>query len=123
VDADWVKICPYLEFQPPNPLDSDFPEKTKDVMEIYSYFKEDCPEDYLNSFLRVYTKLRPIPELGDSKISQMLKAVKLMRVANMTRSQLKELHKTTRNSVYERVLDKAYEGLNRIGLNYKRPSK
>ena len=121
METEWVKVCPYLQVEPPNPRDSDYHEKVKDVMEIYSFFKEENPSDFLKEFLRLYTKLSSVPDLNDTKTSQMLKAVKLLKIARNTRSQLKELHKTTRNSVFERVLDKTYEALNKMGIKQKRP--
>lgn len=98
VESGWVKFCPLLEVTPAHPLAAKEDEATRSVMEIYDYFRGLNPNNPLMEFKSFYNQLPVIPKQGETRLSQALKAVKLLRIArealdthNNTKKALKHL--------------------------------
>lgn len=81
-DVNWVKLCPYLQFEQPHPLDYDKDIKIKPVVLVYNYFKDKCGDKYLNGFLDHYNKLPSIPRYGQTKLEQVVESINLLNLAN-----------------------------------------
>lgn len=88
IKSEWVKLCPYLELDPPNPLASDFKEKTKDLMKVYEFFKERNPQNFMHDFLKHYTKLPQRTKSGESKIEQVMKSINLIKIAQKLKTDI-----------------------------------
>lgn len=79
VSTEWVKLCPLLEVKPAHPGMADSDEASKSVMEIYDYFK--ATGSPMASFKEFYNRLPIIPKNGETKLSQVLKAIRLMKIS------------------------------------------
>lgn len=93
VESEWVRLCPYLQVRAPHPLIADQDRTTKDVREIYDFFKDQDPKDAVGTFLKHYNKLPQIPGVGESKIGQVLMSIRLMKMvkqAKLTEVQTKK---------------------------------
>lgn len=91
MESDWVKLCPYLEVIPPHPLYSEKDNEIKEIVEIRDFFTERNKEDYMIPFLDYFLKLPMIPSENQSKIQQVLKSIRLMKVANKVQKSLEEM--------------------------------
>lgn len=93
VESEWVKLCPYLQVRAPHPLVADQDMNTKDVREIYDFFRGEDPKDAVGTFLKHFNRLPQIPGPGESKISQVLMSIRLMKMlrqAKLTEAQTKD---------------------------------
>lgn len=93
VESEWVKLCPYLQVRAPHPLVADQDPTTKDVREIYDFFKGEDSKDTVGTFLKHYNNLPQIPGVGETKIHQVLTSIRLMKMvrqAKLTGEQAKK---------------------------------
>lgn len=81
VSTEWVKICPFLEVNPPHPLMADVDERARKVQDIYDFFKERNPNGPMEGFKEIYNRLPIIPEAGETKLSQVMRIVNLMKIS------------------------------------------
>lgn len=91
METEWVKLCPMLQIEPPHPLAGDFDIRTRDVMEIYSFFKEEAPDYPIDAFLDHFNRLPVAPSMYENKIQQVMKSVRLMKLAKKTRMELEQM--------------------------------
>lgn len=93
IESEWVKLCPYLQVRAPHPLIADQDVNTRDVREIYDFFKEEDPKDTIGTFLKHFNQLSTIPGPGETKIAQVLMSIrlkKMIRQAKLTGKQAED---------------------------------
>ena len=81
IESGWVNLCPYLEVTPAHPLMAKDDPTSKSVMEIYNYCVEVSPNSPVSEFKKLFNRLPAIPKQGETKLSQALKAIKLLRIS------------------------------------------
>lgn len=88
MESEWVKIMPFIEKPLPfTAVNSDFPG-VSESKEIYDYFFSRNPNEPIEDFKRFYSALPAIPRTGQSKIDQIMEAVRLMKLADTVKSQM-----------------------------------
>ena len=80
IESGWVKFCPFLEVTPAHPMAAHEDASSKSVMEIYDYFKEINPNSPMAAFKELFNRLPVIPRAGETRLSQTLKAIKLLKI-------------------------------------------
>lgn len=80
MESEWVKLCPYLGVTPPHPLVAQQDQTAKEVMDIYSFFKERNPTDPFQAFVKHYTALAKKPGMNESKLSQIKNSISLLKI-------------------------------------------
>lgn len=98
VESGWVKLCPFLEVTPAHPLSAHNDSESKSVIEIYEFCKGMNPNSPLSEFKKLFNRLPVIPKPGETRLTQTLKAIKLLKIAqdaldthNNTKKALKHL--------------------------------
>lgn len=91
METEWVKLCPMLQIEPPHPLAGDFDSRTKEVMEIYDFFKEVEPLNPVGAFLEHFNRLPVSPSIHETKIGQVTKSVRLLKLARKTQAELAQM--------------------------------
>ena len=91
MESEWVKIMPFIE----KPLldtavNSDYPGVTESK-EIYDYFSLVSPQAPVDSFRDFYAGLPSLPRLGQTKMDQILEAVRLRKLADKIEFRMREL--------------------------------
>lgn len=94
VESGWVNMCPYLEVRAPHPLVADQDPTTKDVKEVYEFFKSEDSQDPMGKFLEQYNRLPRIPGPGETKMAQVLRAVRLIKIMRQAKVTEKQTIKT-----------------------------
>ena len=97
MEAEWVKLCPYLGVVPPHPLVANQDQTAKDVIEIYDYFKENFPDDPFKGFVKHYTTLAKTP-INENKITQMKNSINLFKVLKQAKLLQRRTEKQLRDS-------------------------
>ena len=81
IENDWISMCPYLEVTPPNPLYSHKDKIIDDLVEIRDFFRQKNPDDYMSAFVDHLSSISIVPKSGNSKVSQVLKSIRLNKLS------------------------------------------
>lgn len=90
MESEWVNLCPYLQVRPPHPLVADQDPCARDVKEVYEFFKNEDPQDAMGKFMAHYNQLPTIPGPGESKISQVLRSIRLVKILRQAKFSQKQ---------------------------------
>lgn len=88
---DWLKVCGHLEIKPPHPMAAEIDPNVSDVKEIISHFKSQDEKMWYENFLKHYSQLSTKPSRGESKLQQMIKSIRLMKIAKQNLKELKQM--------------------------------
>lgn len=79
MDAEWVKLCPYLGVTPPHPLVAEQDKTAQEVKSIYEFFKEEHPDDPFKGFVKHFTTLAKTPT-NETKMTQVKNSIGLLKI-------------------------------------------
>jgi hypothetical protein len=88
MEAEWVKITPYLGGSLPYTAVSDEYPGVKESKEIYDYFQAINPKAPVDSFIEFYAGLSSIPRMGQSKMDQVMEAIRLRKLADKIHAEM-----------------------------------
>ena len=91
MESEWVRVAPYLGISlPETAVNDDFPG-VLESKEVYKYFLESNPFAPIQTFIDFYTSLPETPKFGQSKMGQIIEALRLMKLADKVQAQMNDL--------------------------------
>lgn len=91
MESEWVKIMPFIEQPIPlTAVDSNFPGVIESK-EIYDYFQTINLKTPVEEFKNFYLNLPKLPRMGQTKMEQIMEAVRLRKLADKVHAQMDAL--------------------------------
>ena len=89
-DLAYVRAMPLLGGNSANPLAPESKE-VKEVKEIFGYFSQVNPKDPVSELIGFLAKVSSIPNVGETKLGQMLRIVRTLQLSNKLKSDLNSM--------------------------------
>lgn len=91
MESEWVRIMPFIERPlPMTAVNTNYPG-VAESKEIYEYFHSLNPKTPIDEFKSFYFSLPTIPRLGQSRLEQIIEAVRIRKLADKVHIQMSEV--------------------------------
>lgn len=91
MESEWVRIMPFIERPlPMTAVNTNYPG-VSESKEIYEYFKGLNPKTPIDEFKTFYFSLPPVPRLGQTRLEQIMEAVRIRKLADKVHAQMDEM--------------------------------
>lgn len=91
MESEWVRIMPFIERPlPMTAVNTNYPG-VSESKEIYEYFRGLNPKTPLDEFKAFYFSLPPVPRLGQTRLEQIMEAVRVRKLADKVKTQINDI--------------------------------
>jgi len=92
MESEWVRIMPFIGKPLPfTAVNSDYPG-VSESKEIYEYFSQLNPKNPIDEFKSFYFSLSTLPRMGQTKMDQILEALRLRKLGITVQSEIEDVN-------------------------------